>query len=223
MATPNLMQTGIYTASEAAALIGETERKVRGWVAGYGGADPIVENELGWVDGRLAFSFTNLMEVRFIKFFVDAGVHLFHIRRIMEEAKKLLNRKHPFATNVVFLTDGRKIMARIGEKHGGRSLLDLRSKNFEMPSVVFDSLRHDVEFNPDGVATSWRPRPEIAPHVVVHPKFSFGQPILLPSRIPTKALARAVEAEKSATTVADWYEIPVAHVREAVRFEKTIH
>lgn len=64
----NLIESGIFGVSEAAALIGATERKVRGWVTGYksAGIGPLIDNEIGWLDGRLAFSFTNLMEIRFV-------------------------------------------------------------------------------------------------------------------------------------------------------------
>jgi hypothetical protein len=34
MAQPNLHETGIFTVSEAAELVGATERQVRGWIAG---------------------------------------------------------------------------------------------------------------------------------------------------------------------------------------------
>ena len=74
MPEPDLWQTGIYTVSEASALIGVSPRRIRGWVQGYAGTarSPLIENELGEfgrIDGHLAFSFANLMEMRFIKVF----------------------------------------------------------------------------------------------------------------------------------------------------------
>jgi hypothetical protein len=43
-----LLSTGIYTVPEAAALIGVTERRIRGWISGYSGTKraPLIENEL---------------------------------------------------------------------------------------------------------------------------------------------------------------------------------
>lgn len=223
MAALNLMETGIYGVSDAAALVRATERKVRGWVAGYQkGEGPLIDNELGWIDGRLAFSFTNLMEIRFIAFFVDAGVRLPHIRAILNDAKELLNHPHPFATNVVFTTDGRKILARIAKQNGIADLYDLQSHNYEMETIVFKSLKTGVEYDPAGEIRLWRPRPETAPHVIVHPRFAFGQPVLRESRIPTGALRDAVDAEGSAAAVADQFDLPVNQVLEAVRFDRQL-
>jgi uncharacterized protein (DUF433 family) len=218
-----LIETGIFSVSEAAKLVGATERKVRGWVVGYGkGEGPLIDNELGWVDGRLAFSFVNLMEIRFIAFFENAGVKLPHIRAILSEAKSLLDHPHPFATSIVFRTDGRRILAKIAKKNGIDDLYDLKSRNFEMETVVFESLKSGVEYNPQGGISSWRPRPQTAPHVIVHPKFAFGHPVLRESRIPTRTLRDAVKAEGSAEAVAELYEVPIKQVREAVKFERDL-
>jgi hypothetical protein len=65
----NRLSTGIYTVGEAAYLVGASKRKVRGWVEGYRKEPPIITNEIGWIDDRVAFSFTSLMEMRFIAFF----------------------------------------------------------------------------------------------------------------------------------------------------------
>lgn len=223
MAALDLIETGIYRVPDAAALVGASERKVRGWVAGYGkGEPPVIDNELGWVDGRLAFSFTNLMELRFIAFFVDAGLRLPHIRAIVTEARDLLKHPHPFATHIVFRTDGKKVLAQIAKRNGLRDLYDLRSRNYEMEPIIFKSLRKDVEYDPEGEIRLWRPRPEVAPHVIVHPKFAFGQPVLRDSRIPTGTLRDAVAAEGSAAAVADQFDLPVRQVREAVRFEQQL-
>jgi uncharacterized protein (DUF433 family) len=91
-----------------------------------------------------------------------------------------------------------------------------------MPSVVMKTFKENVMFDPDGEAVAWHPRPEIAPNVIVHPKFSFGQPILERSHIPTAAIAKAVEVEGSARFVADIFEVPEKYVRQAVHFERDL-
>jgi uncharacterized protein (DUF433 family) len=221
MPQPNLLKTGIYTVSEAAYLVGVSQRKIRGWIDGYPRSNrpPIVDNELGWVEGRLAFSFTNLMEIRFIAFFEKAGVHFWHIRAIMHQVKHELDHPHPFATNIVFRTDGRKVVEEIAASNGITHLFDLRSRNFEMHLVVLESLVEDVVFDPKGDARSWYPRRRTSPHVIVHPRFSFGRPVLERSRIPTRTIADAVRAQGKDRAVAMWFEIPESEVREAVKFE----
>lgn len=220
MAEMNLLETGIYSVSEAAELVGASERQVRGWLVGYADrAPPLLTNELGWLQGRLALSFTNLMELRFVAFFANAGLRLPYIRSIMDEVRTTVAHPHPFATNIVFKTDGKKIVAEIGKKRGIPDIYDLKSRNYELQPIVLASLQDDVLFDPNGDAAAWRPRPKIAPNVIVHPKIAFGRPVLRRSHIPTRSIADAVRAEGSQSVVAELYEIPAKQVAEAVKFE----
>ncbi|MGH6838217.1 MAG: hypothetical protein ACREDT_05360 [Methylocella sp.] len=221
MAHPGLLEIGIYTIPDAAELVGAPQASVRVWVDGHTGKqDPVIDNQLGRVAGKTAISFANLMELRFIACFVKAGVQLREIRTIMNEAKTTLKHPHPFPTRTVFKTDGRKIVAEIARRNGLMLVYDLRTKNYEMPSVVMKSFLDDVVFDPQGEAIEWKPRPKIAPNVIVHPRIAFGRPVMKPSRIPTEALAKAVKVEGSAQFVADIFDVPVRHVREAVKFEE---
>jgi uncharacterized protein (DUF433 family) len=223
MARPDLLELGIYSIPEAAELVSAPQASVRVWIEGHTGKqDPVIINQLGRVGEKTAVSFANLMELRFIARFVKAGVKLREIRLIMTEARETLDHPHPFATKTVFKTDGRKIVAEIARRNGLRLVYDLRTKNYEIPSVVMKSLREDVVFDPQGEVIEWRPRPKIAPNVIVHPRIEFGHPVLKRSNIPTDTIAKAVKVEGSAQFVADIYEIPVRHVREAVKFEESL-
>jgi uncharacterized protein (DUF433 family) len=219
----HLLETGIYTLPQAAYLVGATLSQVRVWVEGRNGKTaqaPVISNEVGRIGNTVAISFTNLMELRFVAQFNKAGVRLNNIRAIMEEVRDVLNHPHPFSTKTVFKTDGKKIVAQIIGKNGFQAVYDLRSRNYEMPIVVLQSLREDVIWDPDGDAIAWFPRKKLAPNVIIHPKFAFGKPILRKSGIPTETIAQAVKAERSQKAVANIYEIPVSQVREAVSFEK---
>ncbi len=91
MARLNLLETGIFTVAEASRLIRASEQRVRGWIAGYPRrGEPILQNELGWLEGKLAFSFTNLMEMRFLAFFAAEGIHLNSLRFMAQEARQIL-------------------------------------------------------------------------------------------------------------------------------------
>lgn len=220
---PSLLETGIFTVPEIALLVGEPQAVVRVWVGGHTGKqEAVIDNDLGRVNGKVAVSFTNLMELRFVAFFAKQGVGLREIRRIMDEVKETMEHPHPFATKTVFKTDGRKIVADIARKNGIDGIYDLRSKNYEMRVVVLDSLKDDVVFDPKGDAISWRPRPKIAPNVIVHPHFSFGRPILQVSHIPTHALANSVKVEGSARFVSEMFDVPEKQVKEAVSFERNL-
>jgi len=222
MAKVDLLTKGLYTVPEAARLIGAPMAKVRGWIAGYpktkGG--PVLKNEVGWMDGKLAMSFTNLMEIRFIQYFSNYGVKVVSIRLMAEEARKILRHPHPFATATVFKTDGRKIFAEVAEKTGDKHLYDLRAKNWAIVEVIEQSLKRGVVYNPKGDAVGWHPRQDIAPNVIIFPQASFGQPVLEESRIPTRTLFRAFMAEgETYESVANWYRVPKKLVEEAIIFE----
>jgi len=117
MASPDLLEAGIYTIPEVAELVDAAQADVRVWIDGHTGKqDPVIVNQLGRVGGKTAVSFANLMELRFIARFAAAGVGLRVIRAIMREASELLQHPHPFATKTVFKTDGKKIVADLPPK-----------------------------------------------------------------------------------------------------------
>jgi len=216
---PDLLRAGIFTVQEAADLVGVSAALVRTWIAGRKDRQaPVIAAQLGQVDGKVALSFTNLMELRFVAEFHKVGVRLKEMRAIMDEARRFLNHPHPTATDIVFRTDGKKILGQIGHNHGVEVMYDLRNRNYEMPVIVMPSLITDVEFDPQGNMVVWYPRKVIAPNVIVHPSFSFGRPILRQSHIPAATLADAVRIEGNAETVADLYDVDEGQVREAVRF-----
>jgi uncharacterized protein (DUF433 family) len=213
-----LFESGVFSIPEAAYLVSASQEDVRIWVEGKKGRqEPLIHNELGRADGKLAIGFKNLMEIRFIAFFARAGVSLHEIRAILDRARELLNDPHPFATSAIFRTDGKKILAENGE-----SLLDLKSDNYEMKPVVLASLKEDFVYDPSGAARFWFPRRRAFPNVVVNPRRAFGRPSLRDSGIPTAAIANAFKAEKDEKVVALQFEIPRRQAREAVEFERSI-
>lgn len=221
MSGPDMLRTGIYTVADAAALLSVSNYKIRAWIDGWPGTQkaPIIANDLGWIEDKLAFSFANLMELRFISFFVEAGVSLSEIRSIMNEVREQINVPRPFSTNLVFKTDGRRIVAETMRRNGSHTLLDLRSRNYEMLEITYRSLKDNVVYDADGVARAWFPRPSTFPNVVLHPSLSFGRPVLKQNGIPTGAIARTASAEGSTKIAAELFGITLKLAQQAVDFE----
>ncbi len=220
-----MLETGLYSVSEAARLLETSQQRVRGWIAGYPNTrgEPIIHNQVGVQGKRLVMGFLNLMEARFISYFARKGVSVNHIRAIVDEARDFAHHEHPFATNVMFKTDGKKIFGLVTNKVGDPKMYDFQKKNWAMYLVMAQSLQKGVEFNPSGEAAVWYPRRKLAPHVVVDPKKAFGQPVLRDSGVPTAAIYDSFKADgKDAETVAHWYDLPIPLVDEAVRFEEAI-
>lgn len=218
-----LYETGIYSVSDAAKLLSVPPQKVRGWVAGYSRTkgQPIIRNELERLGDKIAFSFTNLIEARFIKYFSDAGIHLNSLRVIAEEARDLLNSQHPFATKTIFKTDGKKVFAIAYDKTSDPKLYDLQRKNWALHEILKDAFIDGVSYDVEGQANTWTPRIHDAPNVELNPKVAFGQPTLKGLGVPTAALFDAFMSSDNETyeSVGHWYDVPAALVEEAVRFE----
>ncbi len=111
-----LLGLGAYSAAEAARLIQTAPRNVRKWLGGYSfkkagvvtPIPPLWRPQIPQDDGHLEVSFRDLIELRFIKAFVDAGVGLKAIRNCIDEARASVESDYPFATRR-FRTDGRTI------------------------------------------------------------------------------------------------------------------
>jgi hypothetical protein len=99
----DLLTSGALFIRDTAELLGVKDRLVRAWLTGVQGKQqPVISAQLGKVDERLAVSFTNLMELRFVAEFYRAGVRLSEIRAILDEAKAFLSHPHPAATQKLF-------------------------------------------------------------------------------------------------------------------------
>ncbi len=228
-----LLSKGIYSIASAARLVGVSPNRLRFWIVGRPTmhAAPIVKSEYRPVRNRVAISFLNLIEARFIAAFSSCGVSVRSMRYMAEEARRFLDHPHPFATDFLFRTDGKAIfietVEKTAEKTGDPKLYDLRGRNWAFHQVLATEFKRDVLYGPSGLAEIWYPRKESAPDVLVHPKIAFGSPSLQDTGVPTEALYEAFAVENDYEAVARWFDVPTAQVKEAVHFEshlrKTLH
>lgn len=220
-----LISTGIYTIQDASRLLEVSPHKLRGWVCGYHGmiGAPLITSQIPTVEERIAISFVNLIEARFIAMFSRYGVDVRSIRYMVAEAERVLNHPHPFATETIFKTDGKKIFMQAAEETGDPKLYDLKKKNFAIHDVLAAEFKKGVVYSGRGNAESWFPRKESAPNVIVHPHMAFGQPVIKKCGVPTKTLFDAFNAEDgSYESVAYWFDVSEDDVKEAVRFEVSL-
>ena len=225
MQRTSALATGIYSISQAAMLLDIHPARLRGWVCGHHGAKgrPLIRAELPRVDHRIALSFVNLIEAKFIATFASKGLSVLSMRYMAEEAERFLAHPHPFATDWIFKTDGKRIYVEAIERANDPCLYDLKGHNFAMHQVLEREFVDGVEFNAGGLANAWFPRKRIAPNVLVTPKISFGAPALADSGVPTETLVSASVAEGGdLETVARWFDVPPEQVLEAVEFENNL-
>jgi uncharacterized protein (DUF433 family) len=220
---------GIYTRAEVARLAELQPSRVNRWVQGYsfksrhGAArksPPIFSPDLPVVEGRPALSFQDLVEVLFVKAFLEHGVSIHAIRRAAEAAAEIFKVKHPFCIQR-FETDGRSVIARIVDDVGEEHMLDL-ARGQHVFTQVFAPLLRRLDYDlGSGDASRWWPLGKGKP-VVLDPGRSFGAAIVTPSAVPTRAIYGAHLAGEPRKRIAAWFRVSEAEVRAAVEFEKRI-
>jgi len=217
---------GSYTASEAARLLKASPRDINRWMRGYSFKrnDRVRVMEPLWTpqhasdDKSIELGFRDLIELRFVRAFIQAGVGLLAIRNCLEYARQCVQDERPFSTRR-FQTDGRTIfLESIGSSNDSK-LLDLKQRQYVFKQVIERTFKDlDIE---DDVVTRWRPYHGKG-SIVIDPTRSFGQPIAADYGVPTVVLADAVVAEGSMDQVARLYDVSISAVRDAVHFESEL-
>lgn len=222
-----LLQTGIYTVSEASRLAGVSPWRIRRWLKGYEfkvkhgrHRSPAVWNsQLDPIDHTLALGFLDLLEIRCVNAFISAGVSWKTLRQVYDRARELVGHSHPFCTNR-FATDGHTIFIELQEENDEVTLWDMRDVQRVFDKIIRPFLKN-VEFDSSRVPLRWWPRGK-GHQVALDPRRSFGQPIIFREGIPTQVLARSARANNSVDEVARWFEINSTSVCEAVAFEEAL-
>ncbi len=216
--------TGFYTVPEAARLLKIPARNLNRWLGGYAHANkgarvripPLWRPQLPSVQGHIELGFRDLIELRFIKAFIGAGLGLKTIRHCLKHARECVNDDRPFSTRR-FQTDGRTIFLDTIRQSGESELLDLKKRQYVLKQVIERSFK-DLDIENDAVAR-WRPF-QGRESIVIDPTRAFGQPIASDYGIPTIVLADAAQAEGSVERVARIYEVSISAVRDALKFEE---
>jgi uncharacterized protein (DUF433 family) len=241
---------GFYTVPEAARLLRVSALSVRRWLGGYTfikkgkkvRMPPLWKPQLPAYEHHLELGFRDLIELRFVKAFIEAGLSLKTIRSCLEYAREVVKDERPFSTRR-FQTDGRTIFldslhhTAESELHHvdlrielpdlrerqyfdfRNELLDLRERQYVLKQIIERTFK-DLDIESDAV-TRWRPYGG-KQSIVIDPQRAFGQPIAEATGVPTVTLADAVEAEQSVTRVAYLFQMTPSVVRDAIEFQKAL-
>ena len=222
---PTELGRGIYLPSQAARLVQLDDDRVRRWSRGYeykgrGGekrhSDPLFQRQ--HQGERLALTFLDLVEVLFVKGFLDHGVSIHTVRLVQREAAEEFQVQHPFCVKR-FETDGETIVQRHRYAAGER-MLDRKRKQWLFVDV-FNPLLKTLDYaGIEQVAKCWWPMGKGSP-IVLDPERSFGQAIVAKANVPTSTVYAARRAGEPEEQIADWYELTVDEVRAAIAFEES--
>jgi hypothetical protein len=97
---------GVYTVPEAAWMTGVSSPRIRRWLRGYKFrvGDKTHTSSAVWkpvlpaLENTLALSFRDLIEVRFVDYFLKQGVAWKLLRLAAGYAGEIVNSTHPFST-----------------------------------------------------------------------------------------------------------------------------
>lgn len=224
---------GIYGPRQVAKLVNLklgtdfNARHFRRWARGYPSGvkqyDPVITPDPAGDWDRLTFA--EFIELLFVAFFREHGISPQVIRVAAREGARLFDTNHPFAVTQ-FRTDGRSIFAEL-QRTGAASLglseerlmEDLPKAQMVFPDLVEPYFK-DIDWG-DLEAEAYWPCGHDS-RIVLDPSRSFGQPIDHATGVPTEALYSLVQAGDDPSMIADWYEVPVAAVEAAVRFERLL-
>src|SRR5438309_1417447 len=216
---------GLYSLPEAARLLHMPGATLRRWLAGSGApveagqrdAGPLVwrENPELVADGLLTFS--ELIELLFIRQLRRADVPLRTIRSIAREAGAALQTPHPFAD--------RRFYTHRPPRHVPNEPLSQPlspgSPEREIASAVvvtvIEAFARQLDYADNQVCRYWPLGKSRC--VVLDPARAFGQPADPASGVPTRVLNSAYAAGEPVEEVARWYRVDPQAVRDAVEFQ----
>jgi uncharacterized protein (DUF433 family) len=208
---------GMYSIADAARLIGEPKSNVYRW------ARPSVGLVPRYFDpAERTITFVELMELQFVKMFRDEGVSLQAIRKVSRVAAKTFKSDYPFSVKR-FDTDGKTIFATLIDDRNKELLEDLQRGQLVFGSIMRPFF-HKLDYAAvDDTVTRFWPRGKSG-RVVLDPRRKFGKPIDAESGISTQVIVDALKAGsgQKPAIVARWLGIPLAAVKAAEAFEKSL-
>jgi uncharacterized protein (DUF433 family)/DNA-binding transcriptional MerR regulator len=228
-AHPNLLVIGLYPPAEVSHLLGIPISTVHRWIEGYSyplarhfraKKPPVFVPALPRLEGRLTLTFLDLVQLRVVRAFREAGVPLQRIRVAGETAGDLFGTSHPLA-HLRFKTEGRSVWSDMANTRE-REVMNLSAAGQRaFPEVVAESLK-EIGYAPEpGLADRWYAAGP-GGGVVVDPEIAFGAPVLVGANVPTATVWSQSQSEPDVHRLASWFRLDLRQVQDAIRFEERL-
>ncbi len=227
----NVWDQPIYSGAMAGRLVGLGAWCVRRWLQGYdykysagdigeirtGHKGPVIQRSKS--DDSPYASFIELIDLLFVKKFLDHGLSLQKIRKALKEAEELLGGYHYAQRD--FFTDGKNIYLQV--KNTADSLLELLSGGQWVIAPIIKQLAHQIDFDePSGLAQRWYPLGTEG-MIVLDPRISFGKPTIVGRGITSANVYDFyIGEEKRIKRVCEWMDLNSKEVEAAVIFEQNL-
>ena len=214
----DLLDRAIYSYGDVDRLVGLHAGTARRWLEGYERQgrfyDPVLRPE---PTGGDEVTWGEMVEARLLAEFRDRRVPVQRMRPAIVRLREQFGR-YPLAYARPFLdVEGRELVQVVQQEVGldrGLQLVVVRDGQYVLTDPA-QRFRSAVEYVED-VAGLLRPDLR-TPDVVMDPQRAFGQPAV--RNVRTEALAEDYRAGTSREDLADLYDLSLAQVDEAIRFE----
>jgi uncharacterized protein (DUF433 family) len=210
-----LTSNGIYTRSQAAYLARLRPQTVSKWFTDTPRLGPAVHRE-HTENGDRVVSFVDLVQLMAVR--AIRNTRVISLQKIREAAARAdeMGITFPFARNgiKVFLL-GDEVVFKV--QNGDMiEATGKTAKHYMIEPVIYPYLE-GVDFDPDGVASQYRP--PVVTGVVLDPKRQWGAPVLEESNYTVSTLVSSVLTEGSIEAAADMCGVSESDVRMALRFD----
>lgn len=218
-----------YSIAETSRLVGMHPWTVKRYLRGYeykyyvkeqihvGQQPPVISQS----EINLTYaSFLDLIDLLFVKEFLNRGFTLQHLRRALDEAEQYLGTPH-FARSE-FYTSGKEIILKLPQNGDMVALMTHGQRVFP---IIIKKLNKKLDFENItglGLVQRWYPIGKRR-GIVIDPQISFGRPVLIGSNVATSNIYDLYLGEnKKYHPVSEWFNIPVPKIQTAVQFEHSL-
>lgn len=206
-----LLGNGIYSLAEVGRYTGVHPSTVRAWFRD----GSVFHSDYPRVNGDLAVSFYDLIDVLVAGQLRAKGASLHQVRAAYEQLKIDFDTSHPFCRQDLAVHNGR-VFCSGATKAGYPDLYQVVGGQKFFHNFM-ERYMKNIDYNAlTKLAESWR----IAHGVVIEPNLALGSPVIAGTGTMTRVLYRAWKSnDQDASTVAEMYDVTKSQVIAAVKFE----
>lgn len=224
----SLLQRPVYTYPQVDRLLGLSDGTANRWLNGYKRKgtfyQPILRLErtnTRWV------TWGEFVETRLFAGYRDVDqIPVRRMRRVVELLREKSHRSYPLAYGQPYLRPEGRLMLWQAQKEAGlpddEFAVELESGQFVLSPWVVNFVNDtDLRETSDANQSVQWIRPDADfPNVHVDPRLRGGEPVIDERNVRVATLAGLVRAGERISDVADWYELPEGHVRQAVNYDR---
>lgn len=207
---------GLYTASDAAAILGLKENKVSYWFRKY--VKDVFETQTNYryyynFKNLTAVNFHTLIEIYVFNFLKEKNIKTAKIVQAHQELSKLLKTPYPFSHAEILLASGIDILYQLGE------ILAVSGTGFQQAiSEYVMPYSKKIEFR-ENLADKYYPLGKDH-SVVINPKNQFGSPIIEGTNIKVSTLTNLYRGGEKIEFISQLYDLTEKQVKDAITFDK---